>query len=273
MKESYTLNKTLRETDKMTAVAEERSSRSLDCRPECRPHQLPTMARLPVCLAGMLILLLDIRKGDSFKVIYEDLYLDGKKIGTGDILAAEFTNQGQTHKAIRFTHDDGGLAIMTRMAIASKKPLRSPIDFARISSHFSLNRKHPVLYRFRAHKGTDYAAARGTPIKSTGDGKVLLLAFRVVTAMSSFCSTDRITTLYGHMNAFARGCVQDSHPTRTGHRLCRFHRSCVRPSLPLRVQNQWCTQNPVTVALPRLTPCQPRKGQPLKAGSSRTGKA
>lgn len=120
--ESYALNKTLRETDKMTAVAEGTiKSVFYTAAQNAGLTNSQTMA-----LAGLFSwdvdFALDIRKGDSFKVIYEDLYLDGKKIGTGDILAAEFTNQGQTHKAIRFTHDDGRVSYYDENGNSLKKP-------------------------------------------------------------------------------------------------------------------------------------------------------
>lgn len=150
---------------------------------------------------------LDIQKGDSFKVMYEEQFLKGKKIGVGKIMAAEFTNGGKTFKAVRYTDKQGASNYYTPDGRGMHKAfLRTPIEFARISSHFSLGRKHPVLHIIRAHKGTDYAAARGTPIRSTGNGKVAFAGRK-----NGFGNTvviqhgQGIETLYGHMNGFAKG--------------------------------------------------------------------
>lgn len=150
---------------------------------------------------------LDIQKGDSFKVMYEEQFLNGKKIGTGKIMAAEFTNGGKTFKAVRYTDKDGVANYFTPDGRGMHKAfLRTPIEFARISSHFNLARKHPVLHIIRAHKGTDYAAVRGTPIRATGNGKI---AFAGRKGAFGNCIVIQhgqgIETLYGHMNGFAKG--------------------------------------------------------------------
>lgn len=150
---------------------------------------------------------LDIQKGDSFKVMYEEQFLDGKKIGVGKVLAAEFTNGGKTFKAVRYTDKEGNSAYYTPDGRGMHKAfLRTPIEFARISSHFNLARKHPVLHIIRAHKGTDYAAARGTPIRATGNGKVSFAGRKGGYGNTVVIQHGQgIQTLYGHMNAFAKG--------------------------------------------------------------------
>lgn len=116
---------------------------------------------------------LDIRAGDNFKVLYEEQYLAGEKLTNGNIMAAEFTNRDKTYQAVRYTNQDGVSQYFTPDGQSMRKEfLRSPVDFARISSHFNLKRKHPVLNTIRAHKGTDYAAPTGTPIRAVGDGRV-----------------------------------------------------------------------------------------------------
>lgn len=159
---------------------------------------------------------LDIQKGDSFKVIFEEQYLDGKKIGIGNILSAEFTNEGKAYRAVRYTNKEG----ITRYYGADGKGLnkaflRTPVDFARISSSFSLGRLHPILNTIRAHKGTDYAAATGTPIRATGDGKVIFAGRQggygnliVIQHGQGF------ETRYGHMNSFAKGITTGSRVTQ-----------------------------------------------------------
>jgi len=149
----------------------------------------------------------DIQKGDSFKVMFEEQYLDSKKIGTGAILSAEFTNAGKIYRAVRYTNKEG----ITRYYAPDGKGLnkaflRMPVDFARISSGFSLGRLHPVLNTIRAHKGTDYAAATGTPIRATGDGKVIFAGRKGGFGNCIVIQHGQgYETLYGHMSKFGKG--------------------------------------------------------------------
>ena len=115
----------------------------------------------------------DIREGDSFFLVYETAFSNGEKIENGDIVVAKFINNGNVYKANRFFtsvnkkefFDDSGNNLQ-------KAFLRAPLDFAYISSHFNPNRMHPVLHTIRAHNGTDYAAKRGSPVRTTGDGTI-----------------------------------------------------------------------------------------------------
>ena len=155
---------------------------------------------------------LDIRRGDQFSVLYEDLYLDGERIGTGNILAAEFVNDDKLHQAVRYTDKQGRTDYYTADGRSMRKTfLRTPVEFSRISSRFSLGRKHPILNRIRAHKGVDYAAPRGTPVKATGAGKIVLRGKKggygktVVIQHGS-----RYSTLYAHLNSYSRGLKNGS---------------------------------------------------------------
>ncbi|WP_068473834.1 MULTISPECIES: OapA family protein [unclassified Oleiphilus] len=149
---------------------------------------------------------LDIRKGDKFSLVYEKLFVDGQPYKDGRILAANFSNQGRHLEAVIYTDANGVSNYFTPSGESMRKAfIRTPVDFARISSHFNLKRKHPVLHKIRAHKGTDYAASRGTPIKATGDGKVTFAGRKggygnVVILQHG----QKITTLYAHMHKFAR---------------------------------------------------------------------
>ncbi|PPA05902.1 peptidase M23, partial [Pseudomonas sp. MWU12-2312b] len=149
----------------------------------------------------------DIRQGDEFDVIYEQKVVNGKAVGNGPILSARFTNRGKTYTAVRYTNKQGNSSYYTAEGNSMRKAfIRTPVDFARISSKFSMGRKHPILNKIRAHKGVDYAAPRGTPIKAAGDGKVLLAGRRGGygnTVIIQHGST--YTTLYGHMQGFAKG--------------------------------------------------------------------
>ncbi len=121
---------------------------------------------------------LDIRRGDNFSLVYEEKYLDGEKIGNGAILAAEFTNQGQTYRAVRYQDTRGNTHYYTPTGKSMRKDfLRAPLDFRRISSNFNPRRLHPIHKTVRPHRGTDYAASRGTPVWSSGDGKVILSTY------------------------------------------------------------------------------------------------
>ena len=148
-----------------------------------------------------------VQPGDSFVVAHEQRYQDGEFVRDGDILAAEFTNSGKTYRAVRYVGPNGRADYYTPDGRPVRKAfLRYPVDYARISSGFSLARRHPVLNRVRAHKGIDFAAATGTPIKAAGSGRIASRGRNggygnaVVIAHSG-----GITTLYGHMSRFAKG--------------------------------------------------------------------
>jgi murein DD-endopeptidase MepM/ murein hydrolase activator NlpD len=148
---------------------------------------------------------LDIRSGDNYYVQYEEIWQDGEYVTDGEIIAAEFNNDGHTYQAIRFIDDEGRSDYFTPDGHSVRKAfIRAPVDFTRISSNFNPQRRHPILNTIRAHRGVDYAAPRGTPIKAAGDGKVI---FRGV--KGGYGNTiilqhgGNITTLYAHMSRFA----------------------------------------------------------------------
>ena len=148
---------------------------------------------------------LDIRQGDRFTLIYEERFLDGDKLGDGAILAAEFVNQGQAFRALRYVDDQGHASYYTPDGKSVKKAfLRSPVEFTRISSRFSSGRKHPVLNRIRAHKGVDYAAPRGTPVRAAGDGKITLRGRKGGYGKTVVIEHGGgISTLYAHLSRYA----------------------------------------------------------------------
>ncbi len=200
---------------------------------------------------------LDIRKGDSFKLIYEEMYLDGEKIKDGNILAAQFINQGKVFTAIQHESENGSKNYFTPEGHSMRKAfLRSPINFARISSHFNLRRKHPVLHTIRAHKGTDYAASRGTPIKSTGDGKIIYAGRkggygRVVIVQHG----QRYRTLYAHLNGYAKN-ARSGKRVKQGQTIGYVGSSglATGPHLHYEFYLNGAVRNPVTVKLPHAEP-------------------
>lgn len=117
---------------------------------------------------------LDIRQGDSFKLVFEEKFLDGEKIGVGNILAAEFINQNSAFQAVRYVDEDNKAQYYSPTGKAMQKAfLRAPLDFRRISSNFNPKRLHPITKTVKPHRGTDYAANRGTPVWASGDGRVV----------------------------------------------------------------------------------------------------
>ncbi|MDE0789973.1 MAG: peptidoglycan DD-metalloendopeptidase family protein [Woeseiaceae bacterium] len=147
---------------------------------------------------------LDIRQGDNYYVQFEEIWQDGKYVSDGEIIAAEFNNNGRTIQAIRFVDDNERSEYFTPNGDSVRKAfIRAPVDFTRISSNFNPNRKHPILNTIRAHRGVDYAAPRGTTIKASGDGKVIFRGTK-----SGYGKTvivqhgGNITTLYAHMSSY-----------------------------------------------------------------------
>ncbi|MBY6204683.1 peptidoglycan DD-metalloendopeptidase family protein [Halomonas denitrificans] len=116
---------------------------------------------------------LDIRRGDRFALVFEEIYRDGQFLRQGAILAARFVNRGETFQAIRFDAGDGPDYYSPDGRPMRKAFLRAPINFTRVSSNYNPRRLHPVTRRIRPHNGTDYAAPTGTPIWAAGDGTVI----------------------------------------------------------------------------------------------------
>jgi len=147
---------------------------------------------------------LDIRGGDNYYVQYEEIWQDGEYVTDGEIVIGEFNNNGRTSQAIRFIDDSGRSDYFTPDGHSVRKAfLRSPVDF-RVSSSFNPNRRHPVLKTVRPHRGTDYAAPSGTPIKASGDGKVIFRGVKSGYGNAVILQHGgNITTLYAHMSKFA----------------------------------------------------------------------
>ena len=148
--------------------------------------------------------ILDIRRSDNFYVQFEEIWQDGEFVTDGEVVAAEFNNNGRTYRAVRFVDDSGRTDYFTPDGHSVRKAfLRSPVDF-RVSSPFNPKRRHPVLKTVRPHRGVDYAAPSGTPIKAAGDGKVIFRGPKSGYGNAVILQHGgNITTLYAHMSRFA----------------------------------------------------------------------
>ena len=148
---------------------------------------------------------LDIQAGDRFTVVYEEVFQDGEPLRIGSILAAKFVNAGREYRAVRYVDSQGRGQYYSPDGKSLRKAfMRSPVQFSRISSRFNLSRKHPVLNRIRAHKGVDYAAPTGTPVRAAGEGRV-----RFVGRQGGYGNVielehgSGVVTVYGHLSRFA----------------------------------------------------------------------
>ncbi|HVF65779.1 MAG TPA: peptidoglycan DD-metalloendopeptidase family protein [Casimicrobiaceae bacterium] len=163
-------------------------------------------ANLVELFAGDIDFLKDIRKGDRFSVLYETRSVEGEPVGTGRIVAAEFENRGLQMSAFLWKDADGDDAWFTLDGRSSRKAfLRTPMEISRITSGFSFARFHPILQEWRAHKGVDYAAPEGTPVRVTADGVVASAGTQngygnviVVRHQGAY------STLYAHLSRFQR---------------------------------------------------------------------
>jgi len=218
-----------------------------------------TIMQLAGIFAWDIDFALNLRKNDQITVVYEQLFVDDKKIGTGNIISAEFVNQGQAYIAVRYEDERGNARYFSPDGESMRKPfLRSPVDFARISSHFNLKRRHPVLNRIRAHKGVDYAAKTGTPIKTTGDGKIIYRGRkggygRVVIIQHG----KSYSTLYAHLSNYRRGQKVGSR-IKQGQTIGYIGKSglATGPHLHYEFRVNGVHRNPLTIKLPHTAPIE-----------------
>jgi murein DD-endopeptidase MepM/ murein hydrolase activator NlpD len=205
---------------------------------------------------------LDMRQGDHFTVIYEEIFKEGKKIMDGNILAAEFVNQGEAYRALRYTDPttgDTGYYAPNGQSLR-KAFLRTPVNFTRISSKFTTSRFHPVLHRFRSHKGVDYAAPTGTPVRASGDGKIVFRGRKGGYGNAIIIQHgSRYTTLYGHLSKFNSHLYTGSK-VKQGQVIAYVGSTGLAsgPHLHYEFRIDGVHRNPLTVKIPSSNPIEQR---------------
>ncbi len=194
---------------------------------------------------------LDLRAGDSFHMLYEKKYIEGEYIGTGNILAAEFINQGESFQAVRFTDDE----YYTPDGKSMRKAfLRAPVNFKYISSNFKRKRFHPVQKRWKAHRGVDYAAKTGTPVVAAGNGKVTHSTYNKYNGNYVFIQHGNgIVTKYLH---FSKRAVKKGQRVKQGQLIGKVGATglAAGPHLHYEFLLNGVHRNPRTVKLPDAKP-------------------
>jgi murein DD-endopeptidase MepM/ murein hydrolase activator NlpD len=251
--------------ERRTVTAAARISRSLfEAASEARISENLIM-RLADIFAWDIDFVRDIGAGDEFSIVYEELWRNGEKLGEGNILAAEFTSRGGRYTAIRFEEPDGRASYFTHDGRPMRKSfVRAPLAFTRISSGFNPNRRHPLLNTIRAHQGVDYAAPTGTPVKASGDGKIIFRGWK-----SGYGNTvilqhgGNVTTVYGHLSRFAKTSGYGRR-VRQGEVIAYVGATglATGPHLHYEYRKNGVALNPQTVILP---PPEPLRGSQLTA--------
>jgi murein DD-endopeptidase MepM/ murein hydrolase activator NlpD len=202
---------------------------------------------------------LDIQPGDSFTVTYDEVYENGKYLQDGPILAARFVNQGRAYQAVRYTAPNGRSGYYDPDGRSLRKAfLRAPLEFTRVSSRFDLRRHHPILNLIRAHKGVDYAAPVGTPVRAAGDGRVAFAGQKG--GYGNLVEIDHahgIVTVYGHLSRFARG-MRAGRQVQQGEVIAFVGMTglATGPHLHYEYRVNGVQRNPQTVGLPDAVPIE-----------------
>lgn len=198
----------------------------------------------------------DLRVGDRFDVVYEEMYRDGERLRSGDIIAASFTNQGKQYQAFRYTFADGRTEFFDLDGRPMKKSfLRVPVEFTRISSQFTTGRKHPILGTMRAHRGVDYAARTGTPIMAAGEGRISFVGWKNGYGRTVVIDHGRgYTTLYAHLSRF--GSYKNGARIRQGNTIGFVGSSglATGPHLHYEFRINGSHRDPLKVTLPKPEP-------------------
>ncbi|HKI73522.1 MAG TPA: peptidoglycan DD-metalloendopeptidase family protein, partial [Pseudomonadales bacterium] len=205
---------------------------------------------------------LDLRPGDTFTVLYEERYVDGQKIGNGDIVAAEFSNGGKTYKATLYRDSSGRKSYYAPDGTSMRKAfLRDPVHFSYISSGFNPHRMHPIFHRIMPHWGVDLVAKKGTPVRATGDGRVAIARQNSASGRYIVLRHGReYTTKYLHLSRFARG-IRPGKIVKQGQVIGYVGQSgwATAPHLHYEFLVDGVHRNPRTVPLPKAAPIDGRE--------------
>lgn len=202
---------------------------------------------------------LDIRRGDQFSVLFEQRFIDGHYVGTGQIVAAEFVNQGERFTAV--LHENGSYYTEAGRSLR-KSFLRAPVAFNRVSSEFNPRRLHPVTGRVAPHRGIDYAAPVGTPVMASGDGRVVESGYNNLNGHYIFIQHgERYVTKYLHLH---RRSVQKGARVRQGQVIGQVGATgrVTGPHLHYEFLVDGTHRNPRTVNLPEA-PSLPKEEMPV----------
>lgn len=204
---------------------------------------------------------LDLQPNDHFSIIYEEVYKGDQLVKQDRILAAEFVNQGKRMRAVLYNDAAGRSAYYSQDGEAMHKAfLRTPVKFTRISSGFNLARRHPILNTIRAHRGVDYAAPIGTPVRATADGKVLTVGGGAGYGnLVEIRHGDAYSTLYGHLSRFARGIKRGGF-VKQGQIIGYVGQTglATGPHLHYEFRINGVHRDPLRVTLPRSLPLEKR---------------
>ena len=199
----------------------------------------------------------DIRQGDGFRLLVEKRFRQGKPAGYGHILAIDFHNRGKTIRAFRFTDAKGRTSYFDETGQSMRKAfLKAPLSFTRISSGYSNRRFHPILKRWRPHHGVDYAAPRGTPIRTIGDGVVVTRAYDKAAGRYVKIRHPRgYETVYNHMSRFAKS-VHKGAQVKQGQVIGYVGTTgyATGPHLDFRVKKHGSYINPLRMKSPPTNP-------------------
>jgi murein DD-endopeptidase MepM/ murein hydrolase activator NlpD len=195
----------------------------------------------------------DVRIGDKVTAVFEEIYHDGDKVDNQHLLAAEFINKGRKFRSIRYTYKDGKSDYFTPQGREMKKAfIRTPIEHARVSSHFNPGRFHPKLHKIRAHKGTDFAARTGTAIMATGNGVIKSIGRKGGYGRTIIIQhREGYTTTYAHMSRYKKG-LKLGGKVYQGDTIGYVGRSglATGPHLHYELHQAKKAVNPMTVVLP-----------------------
>jgi murein DD-endopeptidase MepM/ murein hydrolase activator NlpD len=207
--------------------------------------------------SGDVDFLHDLRRGDRYTVVYETRRIDGETVGTGRIVAAEFVGKGVAHRAFLWHSPAGVDGYYAEDGSSIRKAfLRSPVAFTRVTSGFSLARLHPFLQTWRAHKGVDFAAPTGTPVRAAGSGRVIVAGTqRGYGNVVMLQHGGSYSTVYAHLSRFAAGIKAGAHVDQ-GEVIGYVGQTgwATGPHLHYEFRVDNVQKNPLTIALPNAQP-------------------